>query len=107
MQQYMLGLIFIGKEMNSKLYTYEFYCKQCGSTERLELSKELSFEPKCFKCNMYMFLRFYIGPNGELDIFDQDSEIKAFIKQILEENDELLERLGSDYDENGIPYWEK
>ena len=29
------------------------------------------------------------------------------IKLIAEENKELLERLGSDYDENGVPYWEK
>lgn len=28
------------------------------------------------------------------------------IKIISEGNKELLERLGSDYDENGIPYWE-
>ena len=93
--------------MDINLYTYEFYCKQCGSTERLELSKELSYEPRCFKCNMYMLLRFYIGPNGELDMFDRDSEIKAFIKQIVEQDKELLTRLGSDYDENGIPYWDK
>ena len=89
------------------LYIYELYCKQCGSTERLELSKELLYEPKCFKCGIYMFLRAYIGPNGELDMFDHDSEIKAFIKQITEDNKDLLERLGSDYDENGVPYWEK
>ena len=25
----------------------------------------------------------------------------------MSRNKELLERLGSDYDENGIPYWEK
>lgn len=92
---------------NISLYIYELYCKQCGSTERLELSKELLYEPKCFKCGIYMFLRSYIGPNGELDIFDHDSEIKAFIKQIVEEDKELLERIGSDYDENGVPYWEK
>jgi hypothetical protein len=93
--------------MNQKLHTYDLYCKQCGSTERLELSKELSYEPKCFKCGMYMLLKFYIGPDGELDIFDRDSEIKAFIKEILEQDHELLERLGSDYDEHGVPYWEK
>lgn len=29
------------------------------------------------------------------------------IKLIAEENKELLERLGSDYDENGVPYWEQ
>jgi hypothetical protein len=25
----------------------------------------------------------------------------------MEDNNEILERLGSDYDENGVPYWEK
>lgn len=28
------------------------------------------------------------------------------IKIIAEDNKELLERLGSDYDEHGVPYWE-
>ena len=28
-------------------------------------------------------------------------------KESIEENSEILDRLGSDYDENGIPYWEK
>jgi hypothetical protein len=28
------------------------------------------------------------------------------IKIISEENKELLERLSSDYDDNGVPYWE-
>jgi hypothetical protein len=35
------------------------------------------------------------------------SEIENIIDQIIESNKELLERLGSDYDENGVPYWEK
>lgn len=30
-----------------------------------------------------------------------------YLKKIMEENRELLEALGSDYDEEGIPYWEK
>lgn len=34
-------------------------------------------------------------------------EISDFIRHIAVENRELLERLASDYDENGIPYWEK
>lgn len=29
------------------------------------------------------------------------------ISDTLRENADLLKRLGSDYDENGIPYWEK
>ena len=28
-------------------------------------------------------------------------------KESIEENSKILDRLGSDYDENGIPYWEK
>jgi hypothetical protein len=29
------------------------------------------------------------------------------MKRIMKENDEILKNLGSDYDEEGIPYWEK
>lgn len=45
---------------------------------------------------------------------DFDKEFEVFpktindvVKEIIETNSELLERLGSDYDENNIPYWEK
>lgn len=37
----------------------------------------------------------------------KDKDLDEHIKLIAEENKELLERLGSDYDEDGIPYWEK
>lgn len=30
-----------------------------------------------------------------------------YIKRIMEEDEDLLKNLGSDYDEEGIPYWEK
>jgi len=30
-----------------------------------------------------------------------------YIKRIMEEDDEILKNLGSDYDEKGVPYWEK
>ena len=33
--------------------------------------------------------------------------LNAAIKIISEDNKELLERLGSDYDEKGIPYWDR
>ena len=33
--------------------------------------------------------------------------LKASINKAFEENKELLEKLGSDYDESGTPYWEK
>lgn len=39
--------------------------------------------------------------------FDREFDLKQITKRVMEENAELLERLGSDYDENGIPYWEK
>lgn len=35
------------------------------------------------------------------------SNIEKIIDEMIEANKELLERLGSDYDENGVPYWEK
>jgi hypothetical protein len=31
----------------------------------------------------------------------------AYIKRIMKEDEELLKILGSDFDEEGIPYWEK
>jgi len=34
-------------------------------------------------------------------------KVKQIIEQTLKENQELLDRLGSDYDSNGVPYWEK
>lgn len=34
-------------------------------------------------------------------------DITYLIKAMMKDNEELLERLGSDYDENGIPYWSK
>ena len=39
--------------------------------------------------------------------FDREFYISEVTKKIMIENAELLTRLGSDYDENGIPYWEK
>lgn len=44
--------------------------------------------------------------DDEYDI-DRTMRLKSAIKKAFEKNAELLERLGSDYDENGIPYWEK
>lgn len=29
------------------------------------------------------------------------------INRVFDENKDLLDKLGSDYDENGVPYWEK
>ena len=38
---------------------------------------------------------------------DRSLRLKKVLIDIFEKNAELLDRLGSDYDENGIPYWEK
>jgi hypothetical protein len=35
------------------------------------------------------------------------SGFDEYIKRIMDENEELLKALGSDFDEEGIPYWEK
>ena len=32
---------------------------------------------------------------------------KKAVQEVIEKDSEILERLGSDYDDNGIPYWEK
>ena len=40
------------------------------------------------------------------DDFERTMRLKLAIQQAFEENAELLERLGSDYNEDGIPYWE-
>ena len=39
--------------------------------------------------------------------FDKEFNIESFVDRLIADNQELLDRLGSDYDENGIPYWEK
>lgn len=36
-----------------------------------------------------------------------EKTINDIIKEIVETNGELLNRLGSDYDTNGIAYWDK
>jgi len=35
------------------------------------------------------------------------NNLENILEEIIKSNKELLERLGSDYDENGVPYWEK
>jgi len=39
------------------------------------------------------------------DIADED--FASYIKSYVKQNDDILNNLGSDYDENGIPYWKK
>lgn len=40
---------------------------------------------------------------------DQDRalKVKAAIERVFKENEEMLDRLGSDYDNDGVLYWEK
>jgi hypothetical protein len=40
---------------------------------------------------------------------DQDRalKVKAAIERVFKENEEMLDRLGSDYDNDGASYWEK
>ena len=40
------------------------------------------------------------------DDFDRSVRLKLAIQEAFEKNAELLERLGSDYNEDGVPYWE-
>lgn len=41
------------------------------------------------------------------DAMAYSEALNTAIKIISEDNKELLERLGSDYDEEGIPYWDR
>jgi hypothetical protein len=36
-----------------------------------------------------------------------DEDFASYIKSYVKQNDDILNNLGSDYDENGIPYWKK
>jgi hypothetical protein len=38
---------------------------------------------------------------------ERDNYIYNLALESINRNKEILDRLGSDYDENGIPYWEK
>ena len=40
------------------------------------------------------------------DDFDRSVRLKLAIQEAFEKNAELIERLGSDYNEDGVPYWE-
>jgi len=37
----------------------------------------------------------------------EESGFDAMIRRIIEQDKKILETLGSDFDEEGIPYWEK
>lgn len=39
-------------------------------------------------------------------IADNPERVKEALRTV-QQHDALLERLGSDYDENGVPYWEQ
>jgi hypothetical protein len=36
-----------------------------------------------------------------------DEDFASYIRRYTKQNDEILNNIGSDYDENGIPYWLK
>lgn len=36
-----------------------------------------------------------------------DEDFASYIKRYVKENDDILQKLGSDYNEDGIPYWKK
>ena len=38
---------------------------------------------------------------------DRSLKVKAAIERVFKENEEMLDRLGSDYDNDGVSYWEK
>lgn len=38
---------------------------------------------------------------------ERDDRIYNIAMQSIKDNKDILDALGSDYDENGIPYWEK
>jgi hypothetical protein len=42
---------------------------------------------------------------GTMSVPDKPKIVEA-IERVFKDNKELLEKLGSDYDENGVPYWE-
>jgi hypothetical protein len=51
-------------------YLYSFYCK-CGSVLDLDLSHEISYEPKCLKCNSSRLQLRYSIIQGELWMNDE------------------------------------
>lgn len=38
---------------------------------------------------------------------ERDEYLMSIIMESIEKNKTILDKIGSDYDENGIPYWEK
>lgn len=45
------------------------------------------------------------GKRDPMSVPDRPKIVEA-IERVFKENKELLDKLGSDYDENGVPYWE-
>jgi len=39
--------------------------------------------------------------------FERTKRLKLSIEAAFKENEEMLDRLGSDYDNDGVRYWEK
>ena len=41
------------------------------------------------------------------DDYERTMRLKLAIDKAFKQNEEMLDRLGSDYDADGVPYWEK
>jgi hypothetical protein len=50
-------------------YTYSFICK-CRAETYMELSKEIDYQPKCFKCNSTQLILRYTIIHGDLWMSD-------------------------------------
>ena len=38
---------------------------------------------------------------------ERDAHLESIILESIKENKTILDKLGSDYDEDGVPYWDK
>jgi hypothetical protein len=45
--------------------------------------------------------------NNVGDDYDRYKKLMLAIDKVFDENAELFENIGSDYDEDGIPYWDE
>ena len=43
----------------------------------------------------------------QIEAARRDARLKESIARTLKDHDEVLERLGSDYDKDGVPYWDQ
>lgn len=53
-----------------------------------------------------------IDPQSIADLIREDRDerddyLMSIILESIKKNKDILDKIGSDYDENGVPYWEK